>query len=358
MYRAKTSGKNRVELYAPHMQADVMRQAELAARLRSALHDGEFTLLHQPVVDLETGAVDAVEAQARWCSAQGILFAPTEFLRIAETHAGGGDGADSDRSEVSRWLLEEAVMQAAHRHRTGYAVPVAVRMPARRLMGRELPVRMIEALLDQYELPPGALVLALTEHDPLISLDELERRLVALRRLGVRIALDGFGTGYAAMVALRRLPVDVLRLDRSFTDGLVESARLHKITAGLLHIARDLGLRSVADGVDTPEQVAALRVMGCTHGQGMAFSGPLDEPRLRGSLARGGYPLPQAVESDAREQAEWPAAAKQGRPRSAGAGGEANGGSERALLTSGRPLPLPVRRKGSPDPDQPSTAPR
>ena len=113
-----------------------------------------------------------------------------------------------------------------------------------------------------------------------------------MRRVGVRIALDGFGSGYAAITALSRLPVDVLKLDRSLVEGVVESARLHKITSGLLRIAGDLGLQSVADGVDLPEQVVALRAMGCTHGQGMAFSGPLDEYRLRRALPRGHCPVP------------------------------------------------------------------
>ncbi|WP_416975957.1 EAL domain-containing protein, partial [Streptomyces sp. 4F14] len=132
----------------------------------------------------------------------------------------------------------------------------------------------------------------LSDLDPRISLDELERRLSGLRRLGVRVALDGFGSGYAAITALRRLPVDMLRLDRGLVEGVVESARLHKITGGLLRIAGDLGLQSVADGVDLPEQVVALRAMGCTHGQGMAFSGPLDEYRLRRALSSGHYPVP------------------------------------------------------------------
>ncbi len=95
-----------------------------------------------------------------------------------------------------------------------------------------------------------------------------------------------------AITTLRRLPVDVLKLDRGLVEGVVESARLHKITSGLLRIATDLGLQSVADGVDLPEQVVALRAMGCTHGQGMAFSGPLDEYRLRRALSCGHYPVP------------------------------------------------------------------
>ncbi|WP_037686555.1 EAL domain-containing protein [Streptomyces aureocirculatus] len=284
MYRAKAAGKGRVELYAPQMQADVARKAELATRLRSALHDGEFVLLHQPVVSLETGRITSVAAQARWRSAQGILFTPAEFLRTAD----GGDRA----AELGRWLFEEAVKQAAERGRTGHAVPVSVRVSARRLVDRSLPLGSVEALLTRHGLPSGGLIIELADSDPSVPLDDLERRLASLRRLGVRIALDGFGSGCAAIGALRRLPVDVLKLDRGLVEGVVESARLHKITSGLLRIAGDLGLRSVAEGVDLPEQVTALRGMGCTHGQGMAFSGPLDEYRLRRALTVAEYPIP------------------------------------------------------------------
>ncbi|MGP3634078.1 putative bifunctional diguanylate cyclase/phosphodiesterase [Streptomyces sp. 24-1644] len=284
MYRAKAGGKDRVELYAPQMQADVVRRSELAARLRTALRDGEFALLHQPVVHLASGTVAAVAAQARWRSAQGILFTPAEFLRVSD---------DSDRTaELGRWLLEAAVEQAADRARAGHPVSVSVRLSAGRLLDRALPFGSIEALLTRYGLPSGALMIEVAESDPRISFDDLEQRLVALRRLGVRIALDGFGSGYAAINALRRLPVDVLKLDRGLVEGVVESARLHKITSGLLRIACDLGMQSVADGVDVPEQVLALRAMGCTHGQGMAFSGPLDEYRLRRTLVRGEFPVP------------------------------------------------------------------
>ncbi|UXY32762.1 putative bifunctional diguanylate cyclase/phosphodiesterase [Streptomyces sp. HUAS TT20] len=284
MYRAKSAGKGRVELYKPQMQQDVVRKAELATRLRAALHDGEFALLHQPVVCLADGRITAVSAQARWRSSQGVLFTPAEFLRVAE---------DSDKaSELDRWILEEAVEQAAERAATGLTVPVGVRMSARRLLDRSMPLGSVEALLTRHGLPSGALVIELSDTDPRVSLDELERRLGALKRLGVRIALDGFGSGYAAITALRRLPVDVLKLDRSLVEGVVESARLHKITNGLLRIAADLGMQSVAEGVDLPEQVVALRSMGCTHGQGMAFAGPLDEYRLRRALGSGHYPVP------------------------------------------------------------------
>ncbi|MFB6526870.1 putative bifunctional diguanylate cyclase/phosphodiesterase [Streptomyces sp. NPDC056399] len=287
MYRAKAAGKDRVELYAPQMQAEVVRRTELAARLRTALHDGEFALLHQPVVDLATGRISAVSAQARWRSAQGILFTPAEYLRVTD---------DSERTaELGRWLLEEAVEQAAERAGIGHRTPVSIRLSARRLLDRSLPLGSIESLLARHGLPSGSLIVELADSDSRIPLDDLEQRLIALRRLGVRIALDGFGSGHVAINALRRLPVDILKLDRGLVEGVVESARLRKITRGVLRIADDLGMQTVAEGVDVPEQVVALRAMGCTHAQGMAFSGPLDEYRLRRALVRDEYPLPGAV---------------------------------------------------------------
>ncbi|WP_165906314.1 EAL domain-containing protein [Streptomyces sp. Z26] len=290
MYRAKQAGKARVELYAPQMQTDVARRTERADQMRGALHRGEFALLHQPIVELGSGTVTGVAAQPRWRSAQGILFTPAEFLRTDSRSRGAQQG---DRAgEMSRWLLEEAVSQAAARHRAGIDAPVTVRLSAGRVTDPSLALSRVEELLARHALPPGSLILELSDSDPRIPLDELEQRLHALRRLGVRIALDGFGSGYAAMAALRRLPLDILCLDRGLVDGIVESVRLRKITAGLLRIAGDLGLMSIADGVDLPEQVTLLRAMGCTHGQGAAFSGALDEHRLRRALARGGYPVP------------------------------------------------------------------
>ncbi|BAU86285.1 Sensory box/GGDEF family protein [Streptomyces laurentii] len=161
-----------------------------------------------------------------------------------------------------------------------------------------MPLGTVEGLLTRHGLPSGSLIVELADsdpRDPRITFAELEQRLAALRRLGVRIALDGFGSGHAAIDALRRLPVDMLKLDHGLVEGIVESARLRKITSGLLRIAGDLGMQSVAEGVDHPEQVQALRSMGCTHAQGAAFAGPLDEYRLRRALVRGTYPMPGAA---------------------------------------------------------------
>nr|WP_256104127.1 EAL domain-containing protein [Streptomyces sp. ODS05-4] len=292
-----------------------VRRAETAPRPRTPAPDLPFALLHQPVVDLATGRITGVSAQVRHRTAQGILFTPAEFLRVAELAelaelageaadrvpapdrgaprprpAGGDDPRTAEPPAAV--LLERAVAQAAERAALGHLTPVSVRLPARGLLAAALPAGTVEKLLGHHGLPSGALVIELSDSDPRISFEDLERRLTTLRRLGVRIALDGFGSGYAAINALRRLPVDILKLDRGLVDNVVESARLHKITSGLLRIAGDLGMQSVADGVDEPEQIRVLRAMGCTHGQGTVFSGPLDEHRLRRALARGEYPLP------------------------------------------------------------------
>ncbi|MCF3964347.1 putative bifunctional diguanylate cyclase/phosphodiesterase, partial [Streptomyces fuscigenes] len=305
MYRAKAAGKNRVELYTPHLRSDAVRGAELSGRVRSALHDGEFALLHQPVVNLTTGRVSAVTVQPRWRAPHGLLFTPAEFLRIADDH-------DHERAAAfGQRLLEEVVERAAERARsTGLRSPVVVRLPARRLLDRPPRLDSVEALLARHRLPSGALTIELSDVDHGIDPDELEQRLLALRRLGVRIALDGFGSGFSAIHALRRLPIDVLKLDRGLVEGIAESPRLHRIAAGLLRIAGDLGMYSVADGVDRPDQVLALRALGCTHGQGAAFSGPLDEHRLRRALGRGSYALPEAVDTAARPAARTGAQAQ------------------------------------------------
>ncbi|WP_225846416.1 bifunctional diguanylate cyclase/phosphodiesterase [Streptomyces sp. HPF1205] len=334
MYRAKQGGKGRVELYAPQPPAEAVRRTERADRLRRALDDGEFTLLHQPVVELSGGRITAVAAQARRRAGHGAPAVPADFSGVQFTAAGlpavdfraaeSGDaefaaaelaaaelaaaepGAEGAREESGRELepgrlLERAVAQAALRYAAGHRIPVSVRLPARRLLHRDLPPGAFAALLDRHQLPPGGLLLELAGGDPRITHEELAHRLAALRRLGVRIALGGFGAAYGGPAALCRLPVDEIRLDRLLCEGVAESPRLQKITGGLLRIAADLGVRTVAEGVDRPEQVLALRALGCAQGVGMAFSGPLDEHRLRGALSRGRFPVPREAESAARD---------------------------------------------------------
>ncbi|WP_243436308.1 bifunctional diguanylate cyclase/phosphodiesterase [Streptomyces sp. FH025] len=290
MYRAKSEGKGRVVLYTPAMRADLERRTDLADRLRLAVREGGFTLLHQPVVDLASGAVTGVEAQARWRSASGLLLTPAEFLRSAEH----GDAA----ARFSRWLVHEAVAAAVARRdplgrgRGGPAtVPVAVRLSAERLCSPGLYEAVAAALRDS-GLPAGELVIEVARMGPDSLADELGRRLAALRRLGVSTWLAGYGAGSGSLGALARMPFDGLKLDRSLVRDLGESALSRTLAGHSLRLGRDLGMATAAEGVDLPRQVVALQELGCRQAQGSAFAPPLDEIRLRRALARRGYPLP------------------------------------------------------------------
>jgi predicted signal transduction protein with EAL and GGDEF domain len=289
MYRAKSEGKGRVVLYSPGMRADRERRTELEERLRVAVREGSFALLHQPVVDLTTGAVALVEAQARWRSAQGLLLTPAEFLRTVEQ----GDGA----TRFSRWLVHEVVSAAALRSAPqarprAAAVPVSVRLSAERLCAPGM-YETIAAALRETGLPATQLVIEVARTGPDSTADELGRRLAALRRLGVSTAVAGFGAGSGSLGTLARLPFDALKLDRTLVQDLAESALSRALAGHALRLGRDLGLVTAAEGVDLPRQVAMLQELGCRQGQGTAFAQPLEEQRLRRALGRRVYPLPR-----------------------------------------------------------------
>nr|WP_257019269.1 EAL domain-containing protein [Streptomyces sp. TLI_235] len=285
MYRAKSQGKGRVVLYRPGMRAEVERRSELEARLRTAVREGGFTLLHQPVVDLATGVVVGVDAQPRWRSAQGRLLTPSEFLRTAEH----GDAA----ARFARWLLQEAVAAAAARRRDrAGSVPVRIRLTAERICAPGL-YETVAGVLRETGLPADQLVVELARTGPDRTAEEVARRLAALRRLGVSTAVGGFGAGGGSLGALARLPLDTLGLDRSLVQEVADSALARALVGHALRLGRDLGLVTAAEGVDHPRQVAVLQELGCRQAQGPAFAPPLDEPRLRRALARRSYPVPR-----------------------------------------------------------------
>ncbi|MEV6208131.1 EAL domain-containing protein [Kitasatospora sp. NPDC051914] len=291
MYRAKSQGKGRVVLYRPGMRSEVERRTELEARLRTAVREGGFTLLHQPVVDLATGLVAGVDAQARWRSAQGLLLTPAEFLRTAEH----GDAA----ARFARWLLQEAVAAAAARRRDlPGPVPVWVRLTAERICSPGL-YETVAGALRETGLPADQLVVEVARTGPDSTADELGRRLAALRRLGVSTAVGGFGAGGGSLGALARLPLDTLRLDCSLVQGIADSALARALAGHALRLGRDLGLVTAAEGVDHPRQAEVLQELGCRQAQGPVFAPPLDEPRLRRALARRSYPLPRPVGASA-----------------------------------------------------------
>ncbi|MEZ0068532.1 diguanylate cyclase (GGDEF)-like protein/PAS domain S-box-containing protein [Streptacidiphilus sp. MAP12-20] len=279
MYQAKKHGKDRVHEYSPELRTELRRRTELDQRLRVAVREGQFTLLHQPVVDLGSGVVSALSAQARWRSAQGLLLTPAEFLRAS----GGGERV----VRFARWMVEQAVQQAAER---GGGLPVAVRLSTRVLAAPGF-YETVDAALRRTGLAPSRLLVELTDSGNSVAdgrpqgFDELVRHLGRLKELGVGLVLDGLGGGATPLSGLRRLPVDALKLERGVVDGLLESAFLRTLASSVLRIGHELGLDTVAEGVDSVEQAELLRQLGCARGQGQHYAGALDERELAVLLA-------------------------------------------------------------------------
>ncbi|MGW0664431.1 putative bifunctional diguanylate cyclase/phosphodiesterase [Streptodolium elevatio] len=278
MYRAKSGGKGRVEVYAPQMHIDAVRRVERAARQRRALHEKRLTILYQPVVDLATGRVRDVEAMLRRRDDRSALVGAAEFIRLS----GGGD---APMPPLGRWLLEEVVDQTVRWRAAGHDVGASLSLPARQVTGPGF-VEVVDTVLRRSALPPQALTLEITENVRGESADELIDRIVALKRLGLKVSVDDFGTGQSSLAYLRRMPIDTLKIDRSFVAEVGSCPHLTAMTSTIVRLGLDLGLTLVASGVETPDQAAILREMGCQRGQGFLYSGPLEEEGVLRVLGR------------------------------------------------------------------------
>jgi diguanylate cyclase (GGDEF)-like protein/PAS domain S-box-containing protein len=269
MARAKDAGGDRVEVYAAHMHADVVRRLEIVSDLQSAIGNGELTLQFQPIVELATSRVTGAEALVRWWRGDQLV-PPREFLDAAEESA--------LIVPLGEWVLREACTQgAAWRQSSGESpedAGVSVNLSARQITAPSFTAR-VSAILAETGLPPGALTFevnerVLVEEDGLII-----ERLAELHRLGVRMAIDDFGTGYASLASLRQLPLDIIKIDPSFVAGLGHDDTLTLLTKTVVQVGRDLGVRVIAEGIEQPRQLIALREMGCGYGQGFLVARPM-----------------------------------------------------------------------------------
>ncbi|WP_433259070.1 putative bifunctional diguanylate cyclase/phosphodiesterase [Streptosporangium sp. CA-135522] len=265
MARAKDLGGRRVEVFAAHMHADVVRRLELAADLQRALLENQFAIEYQPVVDLATSRVTAVEALVRWW--RGSAFVPPEqFLGPAE---------DTGLIvPLSEWILREACREVAAWRASSWDIGLSLNLSARQIMAPRF-VETVESALAESGLPPSALTLEVIEEMLVEDAEETITRLSELRRLGVRLAIDDFGTGYASLAFLRQLPVDMIKIDPSFVSGLGRDDTLTLLTRTIVRLGHDLGLIVVAEGIERPEQLELLREMGCTRGQGFLVARPM-----------------------------------------------------------------------------------
>ncbi|MEU9014869.1 EAL domain-containing protein [Streptomyces sp. NPDC048479] len=271
MYRAKSAGGNRFELADPEADARAITRHGLTTALPAALERGEFFIEYQPLVHLGDGSVHGAEALVRWCHPQHGVLGPDRFIPLAE-HTGL-------IVPLGRWVLQEAVRQARYwqrRHSDGGPLRINVNLSPAQLHHPGLVADTVD-VLQRSGLEPGALCLEVTE-SALIGADEdLLKPLRQLAEMGVDIALDDFGTGYSNLANLRRLPVSVLKLDRSFTQGMqrhpADPVDL-KIVEGIVSLAHSLQLAVTVEGVETGAQAEQLRELGCDTAQGWYYARP------------------------------------------------------------------------------------
>jgi diguanylate cyclase (GGDEF)-like protein/PAS domain S-box-containing protein len=278
MSRAKEAGGGRVEVFAAHMHADVIRRIELTSALRVAIEDDGLGIEYQPVVELSTSRVASVEALVRW-SRDGERVEPAEFLGIAE---------DSGLIvPLGAWVLGQACRQVVSWRESGWLVGLSVNFSLRQVSTPDF-AEMVLTALDDSGLPRSALTLEVTER-VLIEIDEpIMAGLARLRYLGVRLAIDDFGTGYASLAYLRELPVDIIKIDPSFIAGLGTDGTLAMLTRTVVQVGHDLGIEIVAEGIERPEQLELLRAMGCGLGQGFLVARPMTAQRIESLAAMDG----------------------------------------------------------------------
>jgi diguanylate cyclase (GGDEF)-like protein/PAS domain S-box-containing protein len=265
MARAKELGGRRVEVFAAQMHTDVVRRLELAADLQRALIEHQFAIEYQPVVDLATSRVTAVEALVRWW--RGSEFVPPDqFLGPAE---------DTGLIvPLGEWILHEACREVAAWRASSWDIGLSLNLSARQITAPRF-VETVEEALAESGLPASALTLEVIEEMLVEDAEETVKRLSELRALGVRLAIDDFGTGYASLAFLRQLPVDMIKIDPSFVSGLGRDETLTLLTRTIVRLGHDLGLIVVAEGIERPEQLELLREMGCTRGQGFLVARPM-----------------------------------------------------------------------------------
>ncbi|MFC0562617.1 putative bifunctional diguanylate cyclase/phosphodiesterase [Plantactinospora siamensis] len=271
MYQAKEGGGS-VASYDSARDAASTDQLALLAELREALDvSDQLVLALQPAVDLSTGAPTGVEALIRWSHPRRGMLGPGDFVRAIESSELLG--------AFTRYVLDKALGVAAEWARHGLDVPISINVSARSLLDPRLPAEIAESLR-RHRVPPHRLVLEITETVVMSELEVIDEVLAALRALGVQLAVDDFGTGFSSLTFLARVAVDELKVDRSFVMRMAESAEAAAIVRITVHLARELGLRVVAEGVETADQRAALAQLGCTAAQGYHFFKPMPADKI------------------------------------------------------------------------------
>ncbi len=271
LYQAKTAGKNRSYIFSADLEAAASHRSELELDLRSALDAHQFRLVYQPIYKIDDLSVVGVEALLRWAHPVRGLVQPDIFIPILER--------TGQIREVGHWVLREACAQMAAWHAQGDTLDISVNVSGAQLDSDEICAHVKDALTFS-GLDAAAVILEVTETSLMRNASETARRLRAIKKLGVRIAVDDFGTGYSSLAYLQQFPVDSLKIDRMFINAITARPDSKALIATVAQLAHELGLTTLAEGVETPAQLDHLRSEGIDEIQGFLLSRPLEAQTL------------------------------------------------------------------------------
>jgi diguanylate cyclase (GGDEF)-like protein len=272
LYAGKAAGKRQWRRYQPVLSTGMIRRRELQAALEDAVARSAFTLAYQPIVALATGEITGFEALVRWPHEEWGMMQPDQFIALAEE--------TGHIISLGSWVLGQAAEDIARwrenstANASGGGLYASVNVSARQFSDPGF-VDGVRRVLDSSGLAPGALMLELTESVLLSRDDRVHADLIKLKSIGVRLAIDDFGTGYSSLSYLRELPIDVLKMDKSFVDGITSSPQRLALAEGIIQIARTLRLDVIAEGIESQSQRDLLASLGCAFGQGYLMAMPM-----------------------------------------------------------------------------------
>ena len=277
MFHGKSLGKNTYQFFTPQMNVAVKRRAAMESNLRAAVNNGDFTLVYQPQIDLNSGEIVAFEALVRWLQEDGGTMMPGEFIPLAEE--------TGLINNIGEWVLREACRQSVAWLREGFPPRrIAVNLSARQLVDKGF-VDLLVSILKETGLDAHSLELEITESQVMRQGESSFTLLNEIAALGVHLAVDDFGTGYSSLSYLKRLPFGKLKIDQSFVRDITVDPNDTAIVVAIISMARSLELDIIAEGIETAGQLTLLRAKGCSVGQGYYFSVPKSARELMPMLA-------------------------------------------------------------------------
>jgi diguanylate cyclase (GGDEF)-like protein len=267
MYRAKAQGRDLVELYVPELGAAALEQLGMESHLKRALENGQLRVLYQPIVDSASGRVNGVEALIRWDHPERGMLLPVDFIGLAE--------ASGAIVPMGEWVLRSACAQVQQWRERGLThLRAAVNLSVRQLQQADLVVR-VQQMLAETGLPPKFLEIEITESIAMRSSGRAIDNLRALKAFGIRVSIDDLGTGYSSLSALRLFPIDSLKIDRSFVNGVPHNMDDSAIAAAVIALGKTLGVNVIAEGIERPEQLAFFAEHLCAEWQGFLLVSPV-----------------------------------------------------------------------------------